>query len=217
VGRGSAPWHADGSAEAVNGLPDWDVARTRPAAKRIHSQWSKKEDVDTTPGTPTRPTCGEDDSITEPFDNPHPHRESELLAKLEATDRVPSDLNACLRHGRTLPSLRVATADPDRYGCTEGCPRCFNTQVGGTQYNCKRWDACRRSAYQEVYHADGSEIHSRLRGQPTDTAKVGPSVGLSASPAWANSSTFPSRTSSPGSREPLPVPGHLQVFGDAAV
>ena len=117
--------------------------------------------------------------MIESFSNPHLAIDAEQKALLDDDGPLDPDLPMRLHVGRKLPSLRIAKADLDRYGCTEGCPRCAHTQLGAVQHsNSNHWESCRRRVYQDMHKARDVKLPRWLREHPHDTAKVGPSVDL---------------------------------------
>ena len=203
------------SNDCLIGLPNGDVTRSRSIARLVPSQRWKKDAVLAIRGTPSRPLLrGDDDSIIESVGNPHLHLDAELKAKLEDEEALPTDLPECLRPDRKLPSLRVTKSDLDKYGCTEGCHRCTNTQVGDTLSTPNHWDSCRRRVYQDMFLANDPKMHKWLKDHPTDPGNVGASVGLTPSPAAASSSTSPTPTSAPVGP---PAPSTPAAAGDLTV
>ena len=165
------------SNEALLGLPNGDVVRTRSIARLVPSQRWKRESVLAIRGTPAKPVLrGEDDTIIESFSNPHLHLDAELQAQLEDEEQAPSDLPICLQPDRKLPSLRITKQDLHRYGYTPGRPRCLNTELGDTITNSNHWDSCKRRIYRVMYRDDGPNLHCWLRDHPSDTTKVGQSL-----------------------------------------
>ena len=197
------------SSEALIGLPNGDVTRTASVARLIPSQKWRKEAVLNITGTPARPTAsGYDDSIIESFSNPNLLLDDEQRALLDDDEPRDIDLPLCLHVDRKLPSLRLTKSDLERYGYTAGCPRCQHTQMGMSQLiNSNHGDSCRRRIYRQMYVAKDAQLTAWLRSHPTDTAKVGPSIGLPEPTPGAASSTSPGPSSGqPGASEGTGVP-----------
>ena len=102
------------SNEALIGMPNGDVTRSRSIAMLVASQRWRREAVLAIQGAPAHPSRGQDDSVIESFDNPHLHLDSDLKRKLEDEEAVATDLPECLQPDRKLPSLRITKADRDK-------------------------------------------------------------------------------------------------------
>ena len=171
-------------------------------------------------GTPSKPTVGEDESVIESYSHPHLLLDSALRAELEDDDYVAADVPVCLHPDRKLPSLRITKQDLDKYGFTEGCPRCENTKMGDTITNSNHWESCRRRIYRSMYASDDPKLHRWLRDHPTDDTKVGRTIysesgGATSSTAPAPSASGASTSTAPPLPPPSGPPGDLHVFEGA--
>ena len=123
-------------------MPNGDVTRTASIAGLFPSQKWRTDAALNITGTPAKPSKHDyDDSVIESFSNPHLAIDAEQKALLDDDGPLDPDLPLCLHVDRKLPSLRIVKADLDRYGYTEGCPRCAPTQLGVVQHiNSNHWD-----------------------------------------------------------------------------
>lgn len=181
------------SKEALVGLPDGDVTRTRAIARLVPAQRWNPESILAVKGVPakTMPRNPADDTVIESFANPHLSRDADLKVQLEDEEQVTTDMPACLHPDRRVPSLRITKGDLERYGYTLGCPRCLNTQMGGTAATANHWDACRRRIYRALFRDDDPKFLKWLSEHEGGTAKVWPALGMQSSVTPASSSTAP--------------------------
>ena len=117
------------STEAIIGLPNGNVTRTRSIARLIPSQRWRKDAVLGVKGVPAKPSMFEDDSVIESYDHPHLLLDDDARVALGGEEVEQTDLPLCLEHGRKLPSLRITQSDLLRYGYSGDCPRCIATQL----------------------------------------------------------------------------------------
>ena len=179
------------TSEALVGLPNGDVTRTRSLARLVPSQRWRKSSILGINGVPAKPSVGEDDCVLKSFHNPYLMLNAEALALLDDDTQEPTDLHARLEVGRTLPSLRITQQDLLKYGYSSDCPRCTYTQLGDASSNPKHTDECRRRVYTCMYAADDYQLTRWLRQHPTDQATVGKSLDLQGPSFPASSSTSP--------------------------
>ena len=160
------------SNEALIGLPGGDVIRTNAVTRLVPSQRWKPQAILAITGTPSKPTARDyDDSIIESFANPHLLADAEDRAKLDDDMKTDVDLPLCLHSDRRLPSLRITREDLERYGYTEGCPRCMHTQLGVVKHiNSNHWDSCRRRVYRRMFQEQDPKLTRWLHEQPIDAA-----------------------------------------------
>ena len=144
----------------------------------------------------------------------HSPKEPVVVFREQAEGKLQQAVDDLVRQVRRA---RIKKEDLDRYGYTEGCPRCMNTQVGDTISTSNHWESCRRKIYRLMYMADDPKLHRWLRDHPADDTKVGTS--LLEETGGASSSTAPPPAAAGSTEAPKPPipppsspPGGLHAF-----